>query len=126
MPALFKKFNEMAYVPQIYASQWFLTLFSIYFPFEVVVRIWDIYLVEGRKTLFRIALAILKINEKELMEAEMEGLFSVLREFKDNVDVDKLLKVAFSFTFSKKVILQLDKEYSDAPNEEIKVICSLL
>ena len=43
-----------------------------------------------------------------------------------NANVDKLLKVAFSFTFSKKVILQLDKEYSDAPNEEIKVICSLL
>ena len=90
------------------------------------MRIWDIYLVEGRKTLFRIALAILKINEKELMEAEMEGLFSVLREFKDNVDVDKLLKVAFSFTFSKKVIQQIEQEYMEAPNEEIKVICSLL
>ena len=88
MPAMFKKFNEMAYVPQIYASQWFLTLFSIYFPFETVVRVWDIYLVEGRKTLFRIALAILKINEKELMEAEMEGLFSILKDFKDKVEVN--------------------------------------
>ena len=78
----------MAYVPQIYASQWFLTLFSIYFPFETVVRIWDIYLVEGRKTLFRIALAILKINEKELMEAEMEGLFCILKNFKDKVEVN--------------------------------------
>lgn len=61
---MYKKFNEMHYVPQIYASQWFLTLFSVYFPFEVVVRIWDIYLVEGRKTIFRFALAIMKINEK--------------------------------------------------------------
>ena len=52
------------------------------------MRVWDIYLVEGRKTLFRIALAILKINEKELMEAEMEGLFSVLKDFKDKVEVN--------------------------------------
>ena len=65
-----------------------MTLFSIYFPFDTVVRVWDIYLVEGRKTLFRIALAILKINEKELMEAEMEGLFSILKDFKDKVEVN--------------------------------------
>ena len=127
MPAMFKKFNEMGYVPQIYASQWFLTLFSIYFPFDTVVRIWDIYLVEGRKTLFRIALAILKINEKELMEAEMEGLFSVLKDYKDSVDVEKLLKVAFSFTFSKRLVDQLADEYTGKnADEEIKKVCSLL
>ena len=104
-----------------------MTLFSIYFPFDTVVRIWDIYLVEGRKTLFRIALAILKINEKELMEAEMEGLFSVLKDYKENVDVEKLLKVAFSFTFSKKLVDQLADEYiGENPNEEIKKVCSLL
>ena len=36
------------------------------FPDEVVTRIWDIYFVEGRKTLFRCALAIFKLNEKDL------------------------------------------------------------
>ena len=76
-----------------------------------MVRIWDIYLVEGRKTLFRIALAILKVNEKELMEAEMEGLFNVLKDYKEKVDLDKLLKVAFNFTFSHKLIDQLEIEY---------------
>ena len=104
MPAMYKKFNDMQYVPQIYASQWFLTVFSIYFPFEAVVRIWDIYIVEGRKTIFRIALAILKVNEKELMEAEMEELFSILKIYKENVDFDKLLKQALKFKFSHKLV----------------------
>ena len=101
---MYKKFNDMQYVPQIYASQWFLTVFSIYFPFEAVVRIWDIYIVEGRKTIFRIALAILKVNEKELMEAEMEELFSILKIYKENVDFDKLLKQALKFKFSHKLV----------------------
>jgi len=47
----------------MYASQWFLTMFAIYFPIEIVVNLWDIMLVEGRKTIFRVALAILKLNE---------------------------------------------------------------
>ena len=54
----------------MYASRWFMTLFADYFPIQVVVRILDIYLMEGRKILFRIALAIFKLLEKELLTAE--------------------------------------------------------
>jgi TBC1 domain family member 10 len=48
-----------------------MTIFACYFSTEVVARIWDVYFVEGRKTIFRISLAILKINEKELLEGNM-------------------------------------------------------
>ena len=90
------------------------------------MRIWDIYLVEGRKTIFRIALAILKLNEKELLNAEMEELFGILKEYKAKVDLDKLLKIALNFTFSHKLIDQLEAEYLENPKAEIKDICKLL
>lgn len=48
----------------MYASRWFITLFADYFPMNLVVRILDIYLMEGRKILYRIALAIFKLLEK--------------------------------------------------------------
>ena len=59
----------------MYSSQWFLTLYAIYFNIDVVVRIWDVYLVEGKKTIFRFALAILKLCEKKLMSAELGDMF---------------------------------------------------
>ena len=59
------------------ATQWFPTLYTIYFPISIVVRIWDMYLIEGRKTLFRVALAILKINESEILDEEMEDMLFV-------------------------------------------------
>ena len=40
-----------------------MTLFADFFPINVVVRILDIYLMEGRKIIFRIALAIFKLCE---------------------------------------------------------------
>jgi len=46
-----------------------MTLYADFFPINVVVRIMDIYLTEGRKILFRIALAIFKIMEKDLVNA---------------------------------------------------------
>lgn len=53
----------------MYASKWFMTLFSDYFPMNIVVRILDIYLMEGRKIIFRLTLAIFKLCEKEMMKA---------------------------------------------------------
>ena len=45
-------------------------------------------MVEGRKTLFRVALAILKLCEKKLMTAELGDMFIIFREFRTNVDKD--------------------------------------
>lgn len=58
MPKLFTKLAQIDFSPQMYGSRWFMTLFSDYFPINIVVRLLDIYLMEGRKILFRVALAI--------------------------------------------------------------------
>jgi TBC1 domain family member 10 len=55
----------------MYASQWFLTCYTVYFEIDVVVRIWDVYLAEGRKMLFRIAMAIFKLLEQRLLAGEL-------------------------------------------------------
>jgi len=55
-----------------YATQWFMTLFckvsntaDIILPMEVQLRIWDIFLHEGIKIVFKVAIFILKYNEKK-------------------------------------------------------------
>ena len=70
----------------MYAQPWFLTLYSGFFKLELVSRIWDIFLVEGKKTIFRIALAILKLNEDELMRADQCRVYTVLSDYQDKVD----------------------------------------
>ncbi|RHY33691.1 hypothetical protein DYB32_003530 [Aphanomyces invadans] len=49
--------------PTMYATQWFVTLYSYSFPFEFVTRVWDIYLHEGWKIVYRVAVALLKVSE---------------------------------------------------------------
>jgi hypothetical protein len=38
-------------------------------------------MIEGRKILYRVALAIFKMTEKNIMKSDMEGIFEKLREF---------------------------------------------
>lgn len=75
-PKVFKKLEDTDMMSKMYAitSQWFPTLFVIYFPIDIVVRIWDMYLIEGRKTLFRVALALLKISEKKILSEEDDDM----------------------------------------------------
>lgn len=40
-----------------------MTLFAYSLPQEVVVRVWDLYLVHGVQVLFKVAVSVLKTGE---------------------------------------------------------------
>jgi len=63
MPKLAAHFRALNVLTTMYAAQWFLTIFTYNFPFAVVVRVWDAFLSEGWKVVFRVALGVLKTNE---------------------------------------------------------------
>ena len=92
LPKLYERFVEMEYIPHIYATEWFLTLFAK-FPKDVVLRIWDIYFVEGRSTLFRFALAIMNLNEIELLKPDTGNFHCILLDRKQ-IKKDELLSTA--------------------------------
>jgi hypothetical protein len=58
---IFDHFMEMGVEAHMYASQWFLTLFTAKFPLFMVFHILDIFLSEGRNFIFNVALALLKV-----------------------------------------------------------------
>lgn len=56
---------------EIYATQWFLTLFLYNMPFTLVLRIWDIFLFEGFHFVYAVALGLLKYYEGKVMKYEI-------------------------------------------------------
>ncbi|CAO2210894.1 unnamed protein product [Urochloa humidicola] len=46
MPKLGQHFVEEMINPSMYASQWFITVFSYSFPFHLTLRVWDVFLYE--------------------------------------------------------------------------------
>ncbi|KAL0945356.1 hypothetical protein HGRIS_000854 [Hohenbuehelia grisea] len=49
---------------------WFLSLFTDCLPVETLFRVWDVFLMDGLDVLFRVALAILRSNEQELLQCD--------------------------------------------------------
>eukprot|EP00835_Amoeboradix_gromovi_P000292 NODE_10_length_47437_cov_0.363429.p10 type:complete len:431 gc:universal NODE_10_length_47437_cov_0.363429:46973-45681(-) len=82
----------------LYASQWFLTMFSYRFPYKIVVRIFDLFLILGIDAIFRISLSILRKNEYTLLSKSFEDLIDYLKHglLDSYSDVDELIKDALN------------------------------
>ena len=63
----------------MYASQWFMTLFAYKFPLSLVFRIYDTIFTEGIEAIFRFSIALLKKNEKRIIELDFEPLLEFLK-----------------------------------------------
>jgi hypothetical protein len=79
--------------PTMYASQWFMTGCVYNFRFSTVCRIWDIYLAEGVKIVFRVALAIMKLNYDMLMNAGFEEILAILKQSTASLETDAIIQV---------------------------------
>jgi len=115
IPALYFHFYRYNLSPMMYASQWFLTLFSYSFNVDLVFRIVDMILVEGPiSVLLRFSLVILKRYEDDLLGIEK---FDSLMDF---LKSDKFTKVDDVEQMIKEVI-DLKKVVSDNRLEQLKL-----
>ena len=71
-----------------------MTMFCRGFPFDLVTRVWDIFLFEGYKIVYRVALALLKVVEVKLLSANFEGILEILRDINKHSDADNIIKVS--------------------------------
>ncbi|KAL4262497.1 Rab-GAP TBC domain-containing protein [Pleurotus pulmonarius] len=69
-PKLYSHLNELGVDLPAICFSWFLSLFTDCLPVETLFRVWDVFLIDGLDVLFRIALAILRNNEPELLRCD--------------------------------------------------------
>merc|ERR1719419_770397 len=117
IPILYQHFEEENVVPILYCSKWFLTVFTYNFPFEAVVRIWDVFLNEGIKIIFRIGLQCLKNEEERLLEVSGGQLFSTCTSLHTRVNPDTLIEQAMKLKLTRAQIQITEDEYKKSQNE---------
>ncbi|KAJ3396274.1 hypothetical protein HDU92_003531 [Lobulomyces angularis] len=107
---IYKKMVELEVDPLIFLPNWFLTFFIGPLPWETCLRVWDIIYCDGVKSFFRVALAILKINEEFILNCtESTSLLTFLTKLpKDSFkNVENFIRIIFDFQLKTKDILDL-------------------
>ena len=104
--------NEIG--PSLYATQWFITVFSYNMPFELVLRIWDIFLFEGPKIPFRFALSFMLRYDEQIRGGDLEGIITTLKEIHTDPamdDVDEVVERAMKVRLTRSQLSELAHEY---------------
>lgn len=78
MPQLGRHLTEQGVLPSMYCSHWFITAFAYALPFDHLLRVWDVFMLEGMKTTFRVGVALMKGIQADLCAADFEQILSVL------------------------------------------------
>ena len=90
-PALYCHLNRRGVKPELYATQWFLTLFAYRFPLQLVLRVYDLILSEGLESaILKFGIVLMQKNAATLMGMkEMSSLTTFLKERIFDVYIDK-------------------------------------
>ncbi|KAK5136857.1 hypothetical protein LTR08_001779 [Meristemomyces frigidus] len=89
-PALYCHLKRRNVGPQLYATQWFLTLFAYRFPLQLVLRVYDLIFSEGLTAILKFGIVLMQRNREALLEMkEMSQLTTFLKEKLFDVYIDK-------------------------------------
>jgi hypothetical protein len=99
-PALYCHLKRRDVTPNLYATQWFLTMFAYRFPLQLVMRVYDLVLCEGLEgAILKFGMAVMQKNVATLLGMQdMQSLTNFLKE--------KIFDAYIDATPSSKSILE--------------------
>lgn len=116
IPDLYNHFLDISLEAHMYASQWFLTLFTAKFPLYMVFHIIDLLLCEGISVIFNVALGLLKTSKDDLLLTDFEGALKFFRvqlpkRYRSEENAKRLMELACNMKISQKKLKKYEKEY---------------
>ena len=107
--------------PSYYISPWFITLFTHSFvenQVKVLLRIFDLFILDGWITIIKIGLMLLKHYQKVLMEMNFEELLNFLindlkekYDFFNNNNYEKFMELYQDIKIPKGLVSNIENEY---------------
>ncbi|SBS86134.1 GTPase-activating protein, putative [Plasmodium ovale curtisi] len=95
----------------MYASQWFITLFSYNINILYAIRIWDFFFIHNYTFLFKIALAFFKLQEDVILTESFEEILNRLKILSKHVQLDVLIQTALELKIKNSLISKISADY---------------
>jgi hypothetical protein len=111
LPELCSQLELLNILPENYFDEWCATIFSKNFNIDIVMKIWDLYVVLGEKIIFYAGVLFLKELEEDLLNCEeKEEALNILlnsqeREINEKNILNNILKVNYPEWIKEELIM---------------------
>ena len=112
-PNLFNHFKRNQITPDIIFSKWILTIFANYLPFETCYKIWDLFILDKWKAIFRISIILLDTMKDKLIQFDLNQfcLFIKSKEIKESVKYEYICQKYNDYNITNKKLKELKEEF---------------
>ena len=115
LPELHEKFKEISICAGHFSSPWFITLYSSVLQNrpDILYPIWDMFVLEGWKSVFKVAVVILSRLSRHIVAGKFEDVMFVLTNISGNVEIfdsDFVSRVQ-KVNISNGLLRDLESEY---------------
>jgi hypothetical protein len=83
-PELATHFKKNQINPDVFFSKWILTIFSNYLSFDVLYKVWDVFIFDKWKAIFKFSLLILNSMKDKLITMDLITFSKFIKDNKNN------------------------------------------
>ena len=112
-PKLLPHLKKNQVNPDIFFSKWILTAFSNFLPFETLYNVWDLFIIDKWKAIFKFSIIILSYMKDKLMNLD---LYSFSPYVRNNANINELnfydlSKYYNNYKISNKKLEELKEDF---------------
>lgn len=101
LPSVLEHFDQIGFELSILVTRWFIPLFATTVHFSLLFRFWDYLFCVGFSGLFRLAVAMLLLCEKVLLQCDIVELSTMIHQvgterFRREKDIQALFDIMMS------------------------------
>ena len=113
-PELSFHFKKHQINPDVFFSKWILTIFSNYLPFDVLYKVWDVFIMDKWKAIFKFSLMILNSMKDKLITMDLITFSKFIKDSKNNsslLNFEEFSKHYKDYKITNRQLNELREDY---------------
>ena len=97
----------------LFFSKWLLTIFSNYLPFEVLYNVWDVFIIDKWKALFKFCMILLDFMKDKLIKMDLNAFSQYFRssELLTSLSYEEIIRHYNDYKITNKKLKELREDY---------------
>ena len=97
----------------LFFSKWLLTIFSNYFPFDILYQVWDVFIIDKWKALFKFCMIIIFFMKEDMMKMDLNQFCEYFRsdDLLSSLSFEQMIKHYNDYKITNKKLKELRENF---------------
>ncbi len=113
-PDLFNHLEKSQINADLFFSKWIITIFSNYLPFNVLYKVWDIFIIDKWKAIFKFSMIFLYFMKNKLMKMDLNSFSLFFKSNAQNINqmnFKNIIQQYKNYKITNKKLNELREEF---------------